>query len=70
MLRTYKFQAVDPIALAAALNVDVGSIALRLGVTSDWTRRLARDARHAERVRRVVLEIALERDRLAQMVLR
>ncbi len=62
MSREYLVQQVDPLKLARALNIPLSDVAVRLGVTSDWTRRLARDYRHAGRVRRAVLELALERD--------
>ena len=68
MLREYLVQQVDPLELARALNIPLSDVAVRLGVTSDWTRHLARDYYHAGRVRRAVLELALERDRFEVMV--
>lgn len=62
MKREYKITAADPLQIARALDVPLGDVALRLGVTPDWTRRLAADYRQAARVRRAVLELALERD--------
>ncbi len=68
MLREYLVRQVDPLELARALNIPLSDVAVRLSVTSDWTRRLSRDYRHAGRVRRVVLELALERDRFEVLV--
>ncbi len=68
MLREYLVQQVDPLELARAFNIPLSDVAVRLGVTSDWARRLARDYHTAGRVRRAVLELALERDRFEVMV--
>ncbi len=68
MLREYRVQQVDPLALARALDVPLSDVAVRLGVTSDWARRLAREYRHTQRVRRAILELALERSRVEALV--
>ena len=68
MKRSYHVDAVDPLALAAAFDVPLGDVGARLGVTGDWARRLARDSRYAGRVRRAVLQLALERERLAEIL--
>ena len=64
MTRTVLMEEPDPLALAAAYGISVRDIGMRLRVTPDWARRLAHDHRHSGRVRRVVLELALERERL------
>ena len=64
--RKYEVEAPDPLAVAKAFSVPVGAVALRLGVTADWTRRLAADAKTAGRVRTAVLELALQRERLQE----
>ena len=69
MQRTCSVSAVDPWELARTLGVPYGDVAVRLQVTRDYARLLARDYRHAARVRAVVLELALERERLAQVLL-
>jgi hypothetical protein len=68
LTKTFAVEAADPLAIARALKVPVGDIALRLGVTSDWTRRLAADAKTAPKVTRAVLQLALEADRLEAML--
>lgn len=54
-----------PLELAKALSVPQYEIAVRLGVTTDWLRRLARNPRHTRRVRVAELEAALAQERLA-----
>lgn len=68
MLRQYTITAPDALAIAHAFDIPIGDIGIRLGVTSDYVRRLASNARQAHRVRRAVLELALERERLQQAV--
>lgn len=68
MLRRYEVFAPDPLVLAREFGIPINDIAVRLDVTSDWVRRLARDARHAPRVRLAVLQLALERERLQLLV--
>lgn len=67
MLRNYVIQRPDPLALARAFELPLSDIAVRLGVTSEWVRRMARDDRHAAKVRRAVLELALERERRGEV---
>ena len=69
LLRTYEFSAPDPLAIARAFDISLIEVAARLGLTSDYIRRLAADARHAHRVCRVVLILALERERFAEALL-
>lgn len=66
MLRAYQVVEPDPLALARAFGIPVSDVGVRLGVTGDYVRKLARIHRHAGRVRRVVLQIALEKERLAE----
>ena len=54
-----------PLELAQSLGVPPYEIAVRLGVTTDWLRRLARNPRHTRRIRVAELEAVLERERLA-----
>lgn len=65
MLRDYCFTAPDPLSLARAFDIPMIDIAVRLGLTSAYIRRLAGHAKHARRVRCAVLELALEKERLA-----
>lgn len=65
MRREYIVQQPDPLAVARAFDIPLSDVALRLDVTPDYVRRLARTARHAGRVRRIVLELALQKERLA-----
>ena len=67
-MRTYQIEAPDPLAVADAFGISLSDIGVRLGITRDYVRRLAKDVRQAQRVRRVVLELALERVRLMDMV--
>jgi len=67
-MRQYTVEASDPIELARDLGIPFRAVAVRLGVTPDWARHLARDFHQAGRVRRAVLELALERERLAGLV--
>jgi hypothetical protein len=67
-MRQYTVEATDPLQLARDLGVPLKDVSLRLGVTADWMRRLAHDFRSAGRVRRAVLELALERERLGAML--
>lgn len=59
---------LKPLALARSLGVPQRDIALRLGVTTDWLRRLATDPRHIRRVRVAELEAVLEQERFALTV--
>ena len=68
MLREYTIIGPDPLAIARAFDIPISELGFRLGVTSDYVRRLASNARQAHRVRRAVLELALERERLQQAV--
>ena len=67
-VEAYVADAPDPLALARAYRIPLVEVAVRLDVTVDWTRKLAADPRQAHRVRRAVLELALERERFAAIV--
>ena len=54
---------VAPLILAKMFGVPQEEVAFRLRVTSDWLRRLARDPRHAQRVRIAELKAILEQER-------
>jgi hypothetical protein len=54
-----------PLELAHSLGVPPYEVAVRLGITTDWLRRLARNPRHTRRIRVAELEAVLERERLA-----
>lgn len=68
MLRRYQVLEPDPLALARAFNIPLTDVGVRLGYTADYVRKLSRSHRHAGRVRRAVLQIALERERLAEVL--
>ena len=68
MMRQYQITAPDPLALARAFDIPISKVGLRLGVTTDYVRRLAGEIRHSHRVRRAVLELALEKERLEQAI--
>ena len=68
LLRTYQVSAPDPLAIAKAFDIPLIDVAVRLDLTTDYIRRLAADVRHAHRVRRVVLELALEKERFAEAI--
>lgn len=57
-----------PLDIARSLGVLQRDVACRLGVTTDWLRRLAKDPRHERRVRVAELEVALEHERFALTV--
>ena len=59
---------LDPLELAKQFGVTQRELALRLGVTLDHARRLARNPKHLRRVRLAVLEEIVERERLAVAV--
>jgi hypothetical protein len=59
---------LPPLEIARRLQVPFKEVSLRLGVTQDWLRRLARNPRHARRIRVAELEAALEREQLALAV--
>ena len=68
MLRQYETTAPDPLALARAFGIPIAKVAIRLGVSSDYVRRLASNFKHAHRVRKAVLELALEQEPLEQAI--
>lgn len=68
MLYFRDMSTIDPLVLARLLEVPQIEIAARLDVTPVWARTLAKDPRHARRVRIAVLQAALERDRLEEAV--
>ena len=53
-----------PLTLAKIFGVPQIEVALKLRVTPDWLRRLARDPEHATRVRIAELEAILEQERV------
>jgi hypothetical protein len=55
----------DPLHLAKLFGVPTRDVALRLRVTPDWVRRLARNPRYARRVRVAALEAILQQEKLA-----
>lgn len=57
-----------PLELAKSLGVSPSKIALRLDITPEWLRQLARDPRHTRRIRIAELEAVLEQERFAQTV--
>jgi hypothetical protein len=57
-----------PLELAKVFGVPQTQVALRLGVTPDWARRLARNPRHARRVRVAELEAILAQERFALLL--
>ena len=59
---------IDPLVLARLLEIPQIEIAARLDVTPVWARTLAKDPRHARRVRIAVLKAALERESLEEAV--
>jgi hypothetical protein len=59
---------LPPLEIARRLQIPIREVSLRLGVTQDWLRRLARNPRHARRIRVAELEAALEREQLALAV--
>ncbi len=66
--RAYTQTAPDPIALAKAYGIPFDNVAVRVGVTTRWAREMARHPRHVARVRRAVLELALENERLEALL--
>ena len=68
MIRSYEVQEPDPVAVARAFGIALTDVGIRLGVTGDYVRKLARSHHHAARVRRVVLELALEHERLREVL--
>ncbi len=59
---------IDPLILARLLEIPQIEIAARLDVTPVWARTLAKDKRHARRVRIAVLKAALERESLEEAI--
>jgi hypothetical protein len=59
---------LKPLELAKNFGVSRREIALRLGITPDWLRRLADDPRHARRIRIAELEAILEQELTAATV--
>ncbi len=55
---------IAPLELARYFGVPLGEVSVRLGVTRDWLRHLARDPRHSRRIRVAELEAVLEQQRL------
>ena len=62
--RTYELTSVDALALARAAGLSVESVAIRLDLTPRRVQQMARDPRHARRVRLAVYELLAERERL------
>ncbi len=63
MLRDYQVSEPDPIALARVFDIALSDVGIRLGITGEYARKLARSHHHAGRVRIAVLQLALERER-------
>lgn len=57
-----------PLELAKIFRVPQIEIAVRLGCTPSWIRVLARDPRHARRIRLAELEAILETERARQLI--
>ena len=55
----------EPLHLAKLFGVQMRMVALKLRVTPDWLRQLARKPHYARRVRVAELEAILEQERLA-----
>ena len=55
----------EPLHLAKVFRVPMQNVALKLRVTPDWLRKLARKPRHARRVRIAELEVILQQEKLA-----
>jgi predicted DNA-binding protein (UPF0251 family) len=68
VLRTFTFEAIDPLRLADAFGISREDTAVRLGISTRRLLDLNKDPRHVGRVRRAVLEIALERERTVEAV--
>jgi predicted DNA-binding protein (UPF0251 family) len=68
VIAEYRVREVDPLALAEACGLSRDDVAGRVGVTPRRLRDLVKDARHRPRVRRAVLELALERERLGALL--
>ncbi len=60
-----KVEPLKPLEIARRQKIPLSEVAIRLRVTPDWLRRLARDPRHARRIRVAELEAVLEQERLA-----
>jgi hypothetical protein len=56
-----------PLTLAKLFRVPQIEVAVRLHVTSDWLRRLARDPQQAQRVLIAELEAILEQERAKEV---
>jgi len=56
---------LTPLDIAKHFNVPLSEVSVRLGVTMDWARQLARNPRHARRVFMAELAAALEQQRFA-----
>ena len=56
---------LQPLEICRRLGIPIDQVALRLDVTTCWTRKLAQDPRHRRRVLIAELETALEHVRLA-----
>jgi hypothetical protein len=55
----------EPLDIARSAGVPLADVAIKLRVTPDWLRKLAKDPRHRRRVFVAELETLLERERLA-----
>jgi hypothetical protein len=56
---------LEPLEICRRQRIPLDQVALRLRVTPDWLRRLARNPKHTRRIRVAELEAALEQERLA-----
>ena len=60
-----KVEPLKPLEIARRQKIPLSEVAIRLRITPDWLRRLARDPRHARRIRVAELEAVLEQEKLA-----
>jgi hypothetical protein len=56
---------LEPLDIARSVGVPLADVAMKLRVTPDWLRKLARDPKHRRRVFVAELETLLEREKLA-----
>ena len=66
MLREYTVSESDPLVIARAFQIPLMQVTVRLGVTTDYVRKLTNNPRLVRRVRCAVLELALEKDRFQE----
>jgi hypothetical protein len=59
---------LSPLEVVKLLDLPLRMVSVRLGITENWLRRLARDPRHARRIRHAALQAALEQEEVALAV--